>query len=234
MSFTLDSRVKLRQAFFRLMDTDDTDDGLIEQDTETNEAVNYFLQHGLWKAQSYVIQNVDKWRWLTLSAAITWTTADDGYYSALPTDFLRLAGKAGERFSPLNEADGAQWGDLIDPADRYVKQNTNSYWIQNERLYRVLGSTPPTTLYMNYHHRHAILSADGTAIDFDIDKRPLIVAYAGQIAMAEAWIPGGATMIAKIEQNARYWEKYVAEMARRTQEPRRLKSKDVLNSNRWM
>lgn len=241
MPYTLDNRDKLRRAFWRLCDTSSSDDALIEQDSETNESVHYFLMQGLWLAQDYVIRYLEASRWVKTSSAIVWVAETDGSYSvALPTDVLRLSAKEDDpTFSALHEANGKPWGRLCRWEDRYLQSNLDRYFLANTSLYRVSGSNPPATLYFDYHFRHPTLSSDdGTvatgAIDFPLEWRPLIVAYAGIVASTEGWLPDGSNTKTKLEANLAFWQTRCGGGFRRSRGGQHLRAARVLNGNRWL
>ena len=75
MAFTgfLTDRASLKRALYRLMDTDDNDDDLIEHDNtgETLEGVYLMLQQGLESAQLYLIDKGMEEFWLTETSALT-------------------------------------------------------------------------------------------------------------------------------------------------------------------
>lgn len=225
MAFTLDDRTDLRRAFFRLTDTSAADTSLIEQDTESNEAVHYFIQHGLWSAQDFLLSSGAASRWLKVGTAITWSGSDDtgGRYVALPADFLRLAGD--ENRSALSEANNVRWGQQLNEEESGAYGDY--YYLKNERLYLTRGASPQNTLYINYHHRHEVLAADNTTIDFPLLDRPLIVAWAAQHALADNWLPD--TAAAKVQQAMAYWKREAASRARRTRQPAKLRAARVDN-----
>ena len=68
MAATLTDRDSLERAFYRLVNTDATDDALTEHDDgETLEAVYQALQSGVWDAQEWLIHSGLRGRWLTAS-----------------------------------------------------------------------------------------------------------------------------------------------------------------------
>lgn len=234
MSFTLDDRSKLRAAFFRFLNTDDTDFALLEQDVES---YHHFIQHGLWSAQDYVIRFVDAGRWLTSYSVPAWSgseSTDGGTYFALPADFLLLAGDDDPNFSALREPNGRMWGSLIRWQNRFTHQGGPRYYLLNERLYKVIGAQVPSSLVLDYHHRHATLASDATVIDFPLHWRPLIVAFACAHAKSEDWLPGGVEMMKKIDANLLHWKGEVARGRAKSHTPARMRSTPVLGPNRFI
>lgn len=234
-AFTLTNRAALRRAFYRLTGTAATDDALTEHDSEVLEAVHYHLQRGLWSAQEYLI-SVGTTRWLTRADATPWVADGDLTYLALPDDFLRLSGD--ERVSPF----------LVNNTRRTLGVSSNfdnglsigaSYWVEGDRLYAGKGVTAPTGLQVEYIHRHPLVTSDdenaaGGAIDFPVEDRPLIVAFAAAHAMVESWLPGGPDMEAKIDRNLAMAKAESARRSRRTREPRKMRPPEVLGTRWWL
>lgn len=221
MGFLLEDRAALLRDFYALTGTSSSDDALTEYDAEASERAHRMIQHGLWDAQEYVLSYVDPDRWLTRSAALSFTTAaDDTHYAALPDDFLRLAGDESE--SALVEADGTRWGTLL-PGRLKGRASGRYYWLQNERVYLAKNASPPT-LYMDYHHRHATLDSNEVALDFPILDRPLIPAFAAYRAAMEAWLPGGPEMLSKIQANLMERKVEAKRRGRRTREPNKTRA----------
>ena len=198
MAATLTDRDSLERAFYRLLNTDATDDALIEHDDgETLEAVYQALQSGVWDAQEWLIHSGLRDRWLAASTLSSWTTDGDFKYQALPDDFLRYAGS--DRESPLWDGSN-RWGREIS-LDYRRGALGNFFWLQNERLYVAKGASLPTGgLTLNYHFQHPTLAAT-TEVNFPVMDRPLIVAYAAVGAMEESWVAGGPEMETKLQRN---------------------------------
>jgi hypothetical protein len=220
---TLANRADLRKALMRLLNTTTDDEALTEQGEAANEVLHLCLQHGLWNAQEWVLTYIDSSRWLSTSSALTWSGTDEtgGMYASLPTDFLRLAGD--DRRSALREANGDRWGALIDEEDAYRYQlRGNYYYLRNEQLWRVRGASPPSTVQLEYHHRHADLSSDDPAvapIDFPLVDRPLIVSEAAEFGLAESWFLGTAEDEARIRRANADRRKQAVRRGRRTRKP---------------
>ena len=233
MADVLTNQASFQRAFYRLTDTDSTDEALIEQDTSGDlEAVNQFLQHGVNDAQEYLMRAGLSSRWISQATAITsWSGADStdgGRYKALETDFFRLAGDAEPGFSALREIDGNQWGRLINARDRF-RVNGDRYYLLNEQLWLCRNANPPASVIYDYHHRIATL--DSSTIDFPVDDRELIVAYAGKRAMADSWLPGGQEMEAKIEAKLRFCEQQAWKRSRRDRRQRRLRPQRTVGTH---
>ena len=217
--------LSFQAAFYRLTDTDSTDDALTEHDASTLEAVNQFLQEGLDDAQDYLMACGLSDRWVKQATAITsWSGADatdGGRYKALESDFFRLAGDY--ETSALRQINGDRWGRLIDAPDRF-RMRGDRYYLLNEQLWLTRAAAPPSSVIYDYHFRLPALD-NVTDVDFPIEDRPLIVACAAQRAMADSWLPGGAEMEAKIEKNVRVCEQRAFRRTRRSRAQRRLRAR---------
>jgi hypothetical protein len=214
MAETLTDRASLERAFYRLLNTDQTDDALTEHDPAgyPREAVYQALQQGVYDAQDWLIRSGLKDRWLETASLSSWTADGDFQYEDLPTDFLRLQGD--ERTSALRDSSG-HWGRLIGSEYRY-RVLGNYYWLQNERIYVAEAATIPTAgLSLDYHFRHPQL-ADATTVDFPVEDRPLIVACAAVGAMEESWLAGGPEMEAKLDRNLTRRQNAALRRVRRT------------------
>lgn len=231
MSFLLEDRPSLRRAFYRLTGTSADDDALAEHDSEALEAVHQHLQYGLWDAQEYLLSVGDPSRWVKSATLTGWVSEADGRkYVALPDDFLRLAGD--ERTSALRSVDGREWGSLAQADARLYAYSPSAYWIEGERLFLGTGATIPTgdiTIY--YHFRHAVLAAEDTPIDFPVEDRPLIVAFAAELYAAEPSFPGGSEGMASIRVAVAQAKQKAARRARRTREPRKLRPPPALGTH---
>jgi hypothetical protein len=231
--YVLDSVPKLRRALYRLLNTAADDPALIENDSDTLEAVNLYLQQGIWDAQEYLIScGAEPDRWLTTSSAITWAGSEStgGYYVALASDFLRLDGD--ENNSALHQADDVAWGRLIDARFRRAARG-NYYCLRNKKLYRAKGSNPPSPIYYDYHHRHALLVDSGgsfATIDFPIEDAGLIVAFAGQAAYADFFVAGDAIRD-RVREALHIRKQTAARRSRRTKQPRQLRSARTIGTH---
>jgi hypothetical protein len=223
MAFTgfLTDRASLKRALYRLMDTDDADDDLIEHDNtgETLEGVYLMLQQGLESAQLHVIDKGMEEFWLTETSALTTTGSDPDRYvdlTSAASDLLRMYGD--DQNSALRSTSGVRWGTLVDAKDRH-RVRGNYYYLRKERLYLAKGASLPTGTVMDYIYRLPIL-ADDTDVDFPDADRPLIVAFAAVHAMEENWLPGGPEMEQKLERNLLRRKNEAYRRARRSQKPK--------------
>jgi hypothetical protein len=238
MSATFDNRAELRRGLLRLLAMSTSDGSLAEHEATGGDTLNHFIQHGVWEAQSYLLSHVDPDRWRKRSSAITWSGADStdgGRYVELASDFLRLYGNR-ER-SALVEADGKRWGRQLDtPLDRYEVRG-DYYWVDRtsnaDRLWIAKAASPPTTLYYEYNYRHPTFSDDSTAAEFPSQHTPLIVAFAADYAAHHPFFPGGDELRGAIARNLAYWKASVYVGARRTREPRKVKSGNVIGTRWW-
>lgn len=237
----LTDRASLRRAFFRLTATSADNQALKENDDSTLEAVYQFLQYGLWDAQAWLIDCGLADRWVSVSAALTWSGADGtdgGRYAALPSDFLRAIGD--DTHSCLRVPGSSRWGAQVDFRDRW-EAGSDRYWFQNEKLWISKGSVPPSGLCLDYHHRLPTLvdtttgppAVDGT-VDFPVEHRPLIVAFATERAQSDAWLPGDMEMQAKIQSNLNKRKNEAWRRIRRTSGPRKLNMGRTYPLTHWM
>lgn len=230
----LTDRSSLKRAFFRLTATSDDNPTLIENDADTLEAVYQFLQYGAWDAQAYLIDTGMGDRWVTTSAALSWSgsdASDGGRYSALPSDFLRMAGDSSFSALWVPGASAPRWGTLI-PFEYRWDAYGDLYWLMNSYLWIARGANPPTGLKMDYHHKLATL-ADSTTVDFPTEHVGLIVAYAAARAMNDAWLPGDMEMRAKIESNLQKQQREAARRNRRAAAPRTMRTTRTIGATHW-
>ena len=228
----LTDRLSLRRAFFRLTGVDANNTALTEHDGSTLETLYQFLQYGLWDAQAFLIDCGMGDRWIKRSSTLSFSgsdSVDGGKYTALPSDFLRLAGD--DDVSALCQPDGTRWGRLVDMRCRGEVRG-NYYWLMNDRLYIAPGASPPSDLVMEYHHKLATL-ADGSTVDFPEEHRSLIVAYAADRAQSDAWLPGDLEMNAKIAANLDRLKKLAWVRARRNSGPRKMRARRVVGTH-WL
>jgi hypothetical protein len=239
VSIELEAAADLRNAFFRMLNISAQDFALVEHDSDS---AYQFIQLGLWDAQRYVIEHVDAGRWVSTTATITWLGSDttDGKYFAQPADFLMFAGSDDPEFSALRgAADGAYWGQLIKWQERFRYKLAPCYYPLNERIYKTIGAEPPSGLVMDYHHRHATLDPtitddedpDYVAIDFPLQWRQLIVAFAATNATAESWLPGGSAQAREAENYLRFWKAKVASQRQKSHTPPRMVSRVGVGPN---
>ena len=221
-------------AFYRLVGTTEDDESLIEHGESENDVAFECLTAGCWEAQRYLLdQGFGGWR--KRSTALSWSGADltdGGRYSDLPTDFLRAYGD-NQGMSALTEANGRRWGVQITDEDGARKRG-NAYFIRGEQVWLVPGASPPTTLYLDYHYRHAVWNdslADGN-IDFPMMARRLVVVEAAYIALDDSWLPGGPDLELKIVRARDNERRRAREVARQTKAPRSFK-KAFRVGNHW-
>jgi hypothetical protein len=230
MAETLTDRASLVRAFYRLTNTDATDDALIEHDPAgfALEAVYQALQYGVWDAQEYLIERGMRDRWVKSTAALSFTDeAVTGFqYTDLPDDLLRV--DADDERTGIRRAN-ERWGQLIHIDDRW-RGRGNYYWTQNERLYLARSANPPANLYLDYFFRHDTL-ADDTTVDFPERERPLIPAYATVRAMAESWLPGGPEMEVKLQRNLDFLKSLAGRRIRRTRSPQKVRPQRVIGTH---
>lgn len=247
MSSALSNRSGLRRAFYRILGLSAQDTGHSEHDSSTLETVDYFIMHGLWAAQYYIVTNTDWHRWIstksvdtTSGSASTEATGvllgtDDtpqGKYVVLEDDFLRLNGD--DKRSGLFDGDNQPWGVMIDPRESH--QFTGSFFfIEGDRLRFTEGANIPSDLYYEYIARHPEITQDSTAIDFPTEMRPMIVAEAAAMAVAESWLPfSDRDTERRILQNQERWRQLATSKARRTRRPRQLRADHNPYGSNWM
>lgn len=220
----LDSVSKLLLAFYRLTGAQ-SGDGSITLRGESDDDVGYlYLTRGARAAQRWMIDNGFESYWRTRSSALSFSgteTSDGGRYTTLPSDFLRLWGDRTRVKSALVEADGDDWGALIEEERSDIQGDY--YYLKGDQLWVTRSADLPPTVYLEYHHKHPAISAalDDADIDFPMDGRPLIVAEAASLASGEAWLPGGEEMEARLDRHLRRTRYEVRKVARRTREARR-------------
>lgn len=217
----LDSIAKHKSAFYRLVGTTSDDDSLVENGETEDDVFYLFITRGYRSAQRYLIDFCGMSnRWRTRSSAISWSgseSTDGGQYTALPSDLLRLAGDM--KRSPLVEADGTKWGQLIGEEDSLVRGNY--FYLKNDQLWKTRGASPPSTIYLEYHHHHAVITSATSTFDLPAEARHLAVAFAANDAMTDNWFPGkDRSVVREALVNA----KYEAKQLRRTREPLQMKA----------
>lgn len=233
MATTLESRADLRAAFFTRMNASDDDDSLGEFYADPDEAANRYIQQGLDSAQAWTIEVCDPLRWLSaFGAPLEWQTDDPmGLYVPLPDNFLRLSGDA--YHSAIIQPNGLPWGQEIeDPRERHWHNRLRGYYLANNRLYLAhKSSKPPRCSIVEYHFRLPILADDADTIDFPLQDRWIIVAFAAWHAIKDDWPAGGQEMESKIERDLEHWQREIAKRQRRTRKPRRIRSFKPVGAN---
>lgn len=226
----LDSAAKILAYFYRLVGTQASDPYLIANGEAQNDVAYLCLTLGCREAQRWLL-DMGYAGWRKRSAALTFSGSDDtvgGRYVALPTDFLRAYGS--RRVSALTEANGDRWGQEVDPEE--MQKKGNFYYIQGEQLW--LGRTalvPGPALYLDYHYQHPEWNASVT-IDFNLQARSLIAAYAASIGMSENWLPGGPELELKIAQALQKAQQRARGVVRATKSPRQFRKATRL-ANHW-
>lgn len=230
----LDTVVKVVAAFYRLVGTDSGDQSLIEQGETIDDVVYLNLTQGCRKAQRWMIQNGSgDWRKRT-SSVLTFTgtdALDGGRKVTLPSDFLRAYGNF--RRSALVQANGDRWGTEIVEYDDNMKGDL--YYIRGRELWVTrIANLPTSGVFLDYHYIHPLWEAnlDDADIDFPMEARHLIVAYAAESAMDDNWLPGGVELEGKINRAVKKRESEARQIARPTKQPRRFK-KPWRFGNRW-
>ena len=215
----------------RLTGTLADDDFFTQRGESANEVVETYLTRGARNAQRFCLK-MGFGGWRKRSAALTWSGTDDtvgGRYTALPTDFLRAYGD--RRFSALVNPNGDAYGQEIGPEES--RQKGDGYYFRGEQLWLARGSSPPTTLYLEYHFKHpdwtGLADAD---IDFPMDARYLIVAEAANVFKEENGLPGFTDMETKIERALARAREEARDVVRPTKSPRQFR-KPQRFGNRW-
>lgn len=223
----LDTVDRFRHAFYRLVGSEGDDQELIRRGEELNEVADLFLTRGCRNAQRYML-SVGYTGWRTRSGAIEWLPASFGQVRApLPGDFMRAYGD--ERRSALVDTDGRRWGAQARADIDHIEGNF--YFIDGEAIRLTKRASPPTTLFLDYHYRHAPFS-DTVSFTFPLEARPLIVAEAADLAKEDNWLPGGPEMERKIERALQRARTEARDVARSTKQPRSMR-RSRRYGNRW-
>ena len=225
----LDTVAKLLNYFYRLTGEESGDPDM-ETNSEATDEVGYTcLTMGCRAAQRWMI-SMHYGGWRKRSSAITWLGTDDttgGRYAAVPDDFLRAYGSA--RRSAMTEANGDRWGKELNP--EMAEQWGQFYYFEGEVLWITRKATPPSPIYLDYHYRHPVWTSV-VAIDFPLEARSLIPAFAASIGMEENWLPGGPELEYKIERSLGKAKERARDIARATKSPRTFRS-PYRAANRW-
>jgi hypothetical protein len=220
-AFIIEGLPDLRRAFYRLIGVAPGDRMLEIYDSEPGETVHYYIQHGLWNAQYFVITNTTANRWVKQSAPLTFTldSASNEKYAELPDDFIRAAGDE-QRSALWVPGQPGRWGTMMRFEDRHYKHSHRGYYLQNDRIWMHRNSAPPAGLVMDYYYQHPVLDDDSDPIDFPIEDRPLIAVEAAYLAMMEAWAPlDDLDTKQRIAGAWDYWRGVVASRSRLTKRP---------------
>jgi hypothetical protein len=229
---TLANRVEIKNAIYQLTGFSGSDGALSEHETNTGDALNRFVYQAMRDAQSWYLSSVNPNYWKKQSATLTFTdvqSTEGRYYSALPSDFLRLFGD--EENSALRRPTGRRWGRLID-ADRRNIRGSNYYWIENDQVSVARGATIPSDLVMDYTYLIPELTADGTAVDFPQDDRVLIPAFAAVDISSWPMFPGDNELRQRLKDYLTDTQRQIYVRGRRTKEPRKVKHNPTFGQ-RW-
>lgn len=247
MSYLLNDRQHLRRALFHAVGASETDDELTEHDSETLEQANYYLMHGIWRAQRWMIdKGYSGWRARELygTGGVAWEGSDSdvaGRYAALPEDFLRANGD--QHRSALRDAGNPtrRWGTLLlddellgdRRGDYYAVRGTGSH---DGYLHLASGANPPASMVLDYYAKHVTLTADtgeGGTVDFPEECAPLCVAMAADMAADDSWLPGGNNQQATIARMVEKAQKQVVQFLRTNRGPRVLQARPA-HFGRWL
>lgn len=226
----LDSVDKFRRAFVRRVGVDIDDPELERQGEATNEVIDLCLTEGTREAQRYML-SAGYQGWRKRSSALSWGGSEDtdgGRYVTVPADFLRAYGN--DRISALVEPDGTRWGREI-RADEDVFKG-DFYYLRGSRIWITREAQPPATLYLDFHYQHPAWPVSDEAIDFPVDARSLIIAYAGKYALFENWLTGGKELQATILRAIPEAERKARDVARLSKRQRRMHAPRRLG-NHW-
>jgi len=191
----LDGIAEHREEFYRLVNTDETDQELTLRGETENQICDMALTRGCHRAQRYLLKHGYR-GWRKRSTALSFSGADatdGGQYADLPSDFLKAFGS--RRVSALRKANGDQWGQEIEDYQDFWKGNY--YYIRGDELWVTRTAVLPTALYLEYHYKHPVWN-DSVTIDFPIEARYLIVAEAANVAKDHSWLTGDVELEAKI------------------------------------
>lgn len=237
MSALLDSRAALLRQFYHHLNTDATDDALIEHDAATGEQADRYLQFGLWNAQAFLVGLGLGERWRAVSSALSWSgseTSNGGRYLSLAdggsfTRFLKLAGD--DKNSALRSVDGTRWGTEIYERNRFDVRGNYYYLLGDDELWVTKGANVPTGTVADYYQRHAPLES-GTTIDFPVDLTPLIPAEAAYLAIHDAWVALSDQQQSKVAAVRKHWRDEAARR-RRSRTPKRMRANRTFDSQFW-
>ena len=235
MAARLTDRNSLKRALYRLVNTDDLDDAMLEHDATSLDGIYMALQEGVDDAQQYLVDSGLSDYWLTTSAALSFTGSEPDRYVALPaTDtagddkrFWRLYGD--RKWSALRKSNGTRWGIEIPASGRWTYRGNGDY-LRNDRLYLARGASPPSDVVMDYLYRLPDL-ADSTTVDFPESDRQLIVAYAAVHTMENDWLAGGQEMEMKLQRNLDRRKQAAYRRARRSLQPKMATPSDMVGDH---
>lgn len=231
MATSLDNRVELKNEFYRITGTSSSDTALGEIETVAADELNHLIFQGMREAQSWYIDTAGGGiLWEKVATAITSWSGDDatdgGRYKALETDFGRLDGD--RENSALRTVDGERWGRQIDHETRYLRGD--NFYLKGSNLWITRGAVPPASLVYDYIHEIAELTDDSTAPDFPERDRRLICLEAANIFIKRPACPLDAEGKQEIRADLKETRRAIYTRARRTREPRRMRSSGAIGN----
>ena len=230
---TLTTLPDLRRVFYRLLGISELDDALAEHDSEVMETIDYFIQHGLWNAQSWMLAYTPYKGWRKETAlTFTGTYGTGGKTAPLPSDFLRAAGS--EARSAFRNSDGTRWGVQLTPES--LGSRNDAYFIDDDKAWATRDTVPGSGHVFEYHYSHEVLMDDASAtpLVFPLRERPLIPAEAAMLAIAEAWIPDpDPALKVGVTQNLSSLRSTAATRLRPTRQPTKFRSRRNRAGTQW-
>lgn len=227
---------QVRAAFYRVVGSTSDDDGLVENGETAGDVALLCLTRGFRAAQRWMIAKGMAGRWRKRSDALTWTGTDatlGGRYSALPSDFLRLAGqdRPGKRKrGAIVEANGDPWGWEATADEDHLEGDY--YYLKNDQLWIARRASPPATVYFDYHYEHPALTATTTEFDLPSDAIWLGIYEAADVARAESWFPLTGEQDLKIMQALDRARRDAKDIARQSRQPAQFK-RPTRYGTRW-
>lgn len=215
----------LRREFFRLVDSDSTDEAMTEHDLTSNEGIDMLLGEGADDAQNFLLSCGLDSLWLTESSVLTFTGSDPNMLSLLPTDFLRLGGDEFNSALFRNDNVRTRWGRLINAQDRLRRRGAYYYVLGSPTSvgrYEIRlcpGAGAPSNLKAEYIRARAAL-VEATTVDFPVEYRPLIVAFAATRATTMPWYTGGQLEISLIDRLMTHEKKEAWRRSRTSRQPK--------------
>ncbi len=226
----LDTVAKIVSAFYRLVGSVTADQSLTEQGESADDVAYLNLTRGSRSAQRWML-DVGFGGWRQRSSALAFTGSDDvdggRYVTTMPTDFLRAYGS--NRRSGMVEANGDRWGTEILEAQDHLWGD--HYYFVGQVLWLARTASPPTVVYLDYHYTHPAWTS-GVAIDFPMEARHLIPAYAAGHAVMDNWVSGGDEMEGRVSRALKAAQSEARSVARPTKSTRKFKRPTRI-SNRW-
>ena len=93
MATSLDNRVELENAFYRLTGLSGSDGRWTAHETASEDTLFTWMFQAMRNAQAWYLDHIDYARWHKTSSTLSWSgteAANGGRYSDLPSDFVRL------------------------------------------------------------------------------------------------------------------------------------------------